>query len=155
MEFEVFLVFFLCSCSNGDQGGSRIRQKRGIIELAGAIKCGTGRSSLLYLGYGCYCGIGGQGTPKDKTDWCCYKHDCCYGNAEHFGCYPKSHTYNWQCISHYIKCDYTRDFCQKMLCKCDKELSKCLRKAPYNARYAMYPNFLCGREDPKCTYYKE
>lgn len=45
------------------------RSKRGILELAGAIKCSTGRSALAYMVYGCYCGLGGQGWPRDKADW--------------------------------------------------------------------------------------
>ncbi|XP_069841523.1 group 10 secretory phospholipase A2 isoform X2 [Dendropsophus ebraccatus] len=142
-------------CLNGDLGASHIRQKRGIFELSGAIHCGTGRSSLSYLGYGCYCGIGGHGIPKDRTDWCCHKHDCCYGYAEHYGCHPKSNGYNWKCDKNSIKCDYTRDLCQNILCKCDKELAKCLRKAPYKVKYALYPNFLCGKENPRCKYYKD
>lgn len=45
------------------------RTKRGLLELAGAIKCSTGRSALAYMVYGCYCGLGGQGWPRDKADW--------------------------------------------------------------------------------------
>lgn len=45
------------------------RTKRGLLELAGAIKCSTGRSALAYMMYGCYCGLGGQGWPRDKADW--------------------------------------------------------------------------------------
>lgn len=45
------------------------RTKRGLLELAGAIKCSTGRSALSYMMYGCYCGLGGQGWPRDKADW--------------------------------------------------------------------------------------
>lgn len=45
------------------------RTKRGLLELAGAIKCSTGRSALAYMMYGCYCGLGGQGWPRDRADW--------------------------------------------------------------------------------------
>lgn len=45
------------------------RTKRGILELAGAIKCTTGRSAVMYAMYGCYCGLGGQGWPRDRADW--------------------------------------------------------------------------------------
>uniref|UniRef100_A0A8C0BJ56 Phospholipase A2 n=1 Tax=Buteo japonicus TaxID=224669 RepID=A0A8C0BJ56_9AVES len=74
----------------GALGKSHSLHTRGIIELAGAISCGTGRSPLAYIGYGCYCGLGGQGWPKDKTDWCCHRHDCCYDKAEKEGCSPKA-----------------------------------------------------------------
>ncbi|XP_040297384.1 group 10 secretory phospholipase A2-like [Bufo bufo] len=89
---------------NGEQGDSRIRQKKSVIELAGAIECGTGGSALYYLGYGCYCGVGGHGMPLDETDWCCFNHDCCYGNAENAGCHPKIDLYEWECIDNSIKC---------------------------------------------------
>lgn len=45
------------------------RTKRGLLELAGVIKCSTGRTALAYMMYGCYCGLGGQGWPRDKADW--------------------------------------------------------------------------------------
>lgn len=45
------------------------RSKRGLLELAGVIKCSTGRSALTYAMYGCYCGLGGQGWPRDRADW--------------------------------------------------------------------------------------
>ena len=38
------------------------------------IACHVGRNPLEYVGYGCYCGIGGEGVPKDQTDR--YKYTC-------------------------------------------------------------------------------
>uniref|UniRef100_A0A8C8R5N7 Phospholipase A2 n=1 Tax=Pelusios castaneus TaxID=367368 RepID=A0A8C8R5N7_9SAUR len=49
-------------------GKMHSRNRRGILELAGTIKCSTGRTPLAYLDYGCYCGLGGQGWPRDKVD---------------------------------------------------------------------------------------
>ncbi|KAM4024803.1 phospholipase A2-like [Anomaloglossus baeobatrachus] len=155
MEREIFLVFFLCSCLDADLGTSRIRQKRGILELARATECATGRFPLFYVGYGCYCGLGGHGTPKDETDWCCFKHDCCYGDVEHLGCHPKTQSYKWKCVNRSIKCAYTRDKCQKKQCKCDKELAECLQKAPYNKKNALFPNFYCEKENPQCKSYDD
>nr|DBA20313.1 TPA: hypothetical protein GDO54_016020 [Pyxicephalus adspersus] len=128
---------------------SHIRNKRAILDLAGMIECSSRHSSLAYLGYGCYCGIGGKGSPKDKADWCCHRHDCCYGIAEQAGCLPKSHSYDWSCIGS------TNDYCQRILCYCDKQLAECLGKAPYNNKYMLYPNFLCGSRTLSCRYYKE
>ncbi|XP_018417790.1 PREDICTED: group 10 secretory phospholipase A2-like [Nanorana parkeri] len=120
------------------------------------IECSTGRFPLAYVGYGCYCGIGGKGIPKDKTDWCCHRHDCCYGIAEQVGCLPKSDTYDWSCTNDmFIKCGNTNDYCQRILCYCDKRFAECLEKVPYNNLHALYPNFLCGTKTPPCSLYKE
>ncbi|KPP64573.1 group 10 secretory phospholipase A2-like [Scleropages formosus] len=81
-----------------------LRSKRGLLELDGVIKCSTGRSSMAYIMYGCYCGLGGQGWPRDKADWCCHKHDCCYEKAEIAGCIPKSNKYPWACDSRSTNC---------------------------------------------------
>lgn len=28
---------------------------------------------------------------------CCHRHDCCYGDAERFGCHTKTDQYRWKC----------------------------------------------------------
>ncbi|XP_059204871.1 group 10 secretory phospholipase A2 [Centropristis striata] len=129
------------------------RAKRGLLELAGTIKCSTGRSALSYIGYGCYCGLGGQGWPRDKADWCCHRHDCCYGDAEQLGCYTKTAKYRWKCEDRKAECDDLDDKCEKLLCKCDRNAAKCLSKAPYNQKYAFWPDVACGDVHPMCTIY--
>ncbi|NXP56746.1 PA2V Phospholipase, partial [Heliornis fulica] len=123
---------------------------RGIIELAGAISCGTGRSPLAYIGYGCYCGLGGQGWPKDRTDWCCHRHDCCYDKAEKEGCSPKAQRYQWACEKNTVRCDNLTDRCEKMVCLCDQEAAQCWGAAPYNPHFILWPDFLCGQTHPTC-----
>ncbi|XP_058236269.1 phospholipase A2-like [Hemibagrus wyckioides] len=123
------------------------------LELSGVVKCSTGRSALAYIMYGCYCGVGGEGWPRDPADWCCHKHDCCYAKAEDQGCYTKTHTYPWSCDSQPLECGSLTDRCEKMLCVCDREAAKCLKKAPYNLKYVAWPDFLCGPELPTCAYY--
>ncbi|XP_015498143.2 phospholipase A2-like [Parus major] len=134
----------------GALGKSHSLHTRGIIELAGAITCGTGRSPLAYIGYGCYCGLGGRGWPRDKTDWCCHRHDCCYDTAEKEGCNPKVQRYQWVCEQNTVRCDNLTDRCEKMVCLCDQEAAKCWGAAPYNPHFILWPDFLCGQTHPTC-----
>ncbi|KAM9098222.1 group 10 secretory phospholipase A2 [Sarcophilus harrisii] len=83
--------------------------RRGLLELAGALSCATSRSALAYVSYGCYCGLGGTGWPKDQTDWCCQKHDCCYSKVEEAGCGPKTERYDWKCTDQKVECSKSRD----------------------------------------------
>ncbi|KAM6447460.1 phospholipase A2-like isoform 1-T2 [Liasis olivaceus] len=126
--------------------------KRGLLELYGTIKCGTRRFSLAYLGYGCYCGPGGSGWPKDETDWCCHGHDCCYDFAKRQGCNPITERYKWTCQDNAVVCDAILNRCQKLICQCDKEAARCWRSAPFNKHYAFWPNFLCGQTYPVCGF---
>ncbi|OPJ66642.1 group 10 secretory phospholipase A2 [Patagioenas fasciata monilis] len=133
-------------------GKSHSLHTRGIIELAGAISCGTGRSPLAYIGYGCYCGLGGRGWPRDKTDWCCHRHDCCYDKAEKEGCNPKVQRYQWECEQNAVRCDNLTDRCEKMACLCDQEAARCWGAAPYNPHFILWPDFLCGQTHPTCHF---
>ncbi|KPP65257.1 hypothetical protein Z043_116340, partial [Scleropages formosus] len=66
----LLLVFLLCEAPLVSLSPDRQqRSRRGLLELAGVIRCSTGRSALAYMAYGCYCGLGGQGWPRDQTDW--------------------------------------------------------------------------------------
>ncbi|XP_043311075.1 group 10 secretory phospholipase A2-like isoform X1 [Cervus canadensis] len=73
--------------------------RRGLLGLAGAIDCVGPRPALVYLNYGCFCGLGGHGQPQDAIDWCCHAHDCCYTHAENYGCNPKLQPYSWNCVN--------------------------------------------------------
>uniref|UniRef100_A0A6J0UXQ0 Phospholipase A2 n=1 Tax=Pogona vitticeps TaxID=103695 RepID=A0A6J0UXQ0_9SAUR len=131
-------------------GKAPSRNRRGVIQLAGAVQCTTGRTPLAYLHYGCYCGLGGSGWPNDRVDWCCFKHDCCYSKAEKEGCGPKTEPYNWTCEDNEPQCDDLEDKCQKLSCECDREAATCLAKAPYHLRYIFWPESMCGAHSPKC-----
>ena len=52
-----------------------------IIQLCAKINFYPGKSifhCLRYKHYGCWCGLGGSGTPVDGADSCCRDHDFCY-----------------------------------------------------------------------------
>ncbi|XP_061484329.1 group 10 secretory phospholipase A2-like isoform X2 [Rhineura floridana] len=97
MEPWLVMLLLFQAVWNDVLGKTHDLHKRGLLELSGAIKCGTRRFPLAYLGYGCYCGPGGRGWPKDETDWCCHGHDCCYGFAQEQGCNPIIRRYKWTC----------------------------------------------------------
>ncbi|KAM6299229.1 group 10 secretory phospholipase A2 [Aegotheles albertisi] len=143
---------FSSTVYKGTFGEAHFRNRRGILELAGAIRCTTGRSPFAYLRYGCYCGLGGRGWPKDRVDWCCFNHDCCYGKAEQVGCNPKTESYHWECEDNTAVCESLEDRCQKMACECDREAAKCFSKAPYHTKYLLWPDFMCGEIQPLCRY---
>ncbi|XP_005697575.1 PREDICTED: group 10 secretory phospholipase A2 isoform X1 [Capra hircus] len=154
--------------------------RRGLIGLAGTIDCVGPRPALVYVKYGCFCGLGGHGQPQDAIDWCCHAHDCCYTHAESSGCSPKLQPYSWNCVNQTVKCDFsgksfsfspllcwlweqagaserdlerkepTEDKCQELICKCDQEFAYCLARTEYNIKYLFYPNFLCGNYSPEC-----
>ncbi|XP_051994347.1 group 10 secretory phospholipase A2 [Xyrauchen texanus] len=149
--YRTLLLFTVSMASLQPQRS--LRSKRGLLELAGVIKCSTGRTALAYMIYGCYCGLGGQGWPRDRADWCCHKHDCCYGDAEFAGCQTKTEQYHWTCDDKKADCDSFNDRCAKILCRCDREAARCLRKAPFNRKYALWPDFLCGSVHPTCNIY--
>uniref|UniRef100_A0A8C0K3G0 Phospholipase A2 n=1 Tax=Canis lupus dingo TaxID=286419 RepID=A0A8C0K3G0_CANLU len=69
------------------------------------VKHITGRSAFFsYYGYGCYCGLGGKGTPMDDTDRCCLAHDCCYGKLKQLGCQPVLNGYQFHIANGTVVC---------------------------------------------------
>ncbi|NXC43840.1 PA2BD phospholipase, partial [Penelope pileata] len=105
----------------------------------------TGRSALLhYSSYGCYCGLGGHGKPKDATDRCCQLHDACYGSLLQHHCDAKQQRYRYGWHGRSITC--SRDWwCAQLSCECDRSLALCLRGSArsYSWRYLLYPRFRC------------
>ncbi|XP_049624848.1 group 10 secretory phospholipase A2-like [Suncus etruscus] len=146
------LLLLLLVSGLGCQAGPRRSHihRRGLIELASTMECVRILNPLAYMDYGCYCGLGGQGQPQDKTDWCCRLHDCCYTKAEEANCSPKLTSYSWECVNQTVQCSPTEDKCQEMLCKCDQDFAHCLADASYSIKYLFYAQSSCGKESPPC-----
>ncbi|XP_069876280.1 group 10 secretory phospholipase A2-like [Dipodomys merriami] len=124
--------------------------RRGILELAGTVRCTGNRPPIAYVNYGCFCGLGGHGQPRDAIDWCCHQHDCCYSRAEQAGCSPKIERYSWECVNQTIQCGSAENKCQELMCKCDAEFAHCLVGTKYHLKYLFYPQFLCEANSPPC-----
>ncbi|XP_069893872.1 phospholipase A2, membrane associated isoform X1 [Dipodomys merriami] len=66
------------------------------------------RADISYGAYGCHCGWGGKGTPKDATDRCCATHDCCYSRLKKRGCGTKLLGYKFTYRGGQITCSEGR-----------------------------------------------
>ncbi|CAO2589684.1 Phospholipase A2, membrane associated [Lemmus lemmus] len=124
----------------------------GILNLNKMIKRMTGKTAFFsYWFYGCHCGVGGKGEPRDATDGCCFYHDCCYERMEDHDCGTKGLTYRFAWQGNDITCS-SRTTCQRQTCECDKRAALCFRHnlGTYNRKYAHYPNKLCTGPTPPC-----
>ncbi|XP_063173686.1 basic phospholipase A2 PLA-B-like [Candoia aspera] len=114
----------------------------------------TQKNALIYFnGYGCYCGKGGRGKPRDRTDMCCYKHDCCYEDLHHEGCHPFIDHYRYLIINNNVLCKYKNgSLCATLACECDKHASLCFKHeaSSYSLKLRHYPAVLCKELTPKC-----
>nr|A8CG82.1 RecName: Full=Basic phospholipase A2 DsM-b1/DsM-b1'; Short=svPLA2; AltName: Full=Phosphatidylcholine 2-acylhydrolase; Flags: Precursor [Daboia siamensis]AAZ53178.1 basic phospholipase A2 [Daboia siamensis] len=106
-------------------------------------------SFFKYISYGCYCGWGGQGTPKDATDRCCFVHDCCYARVK--GCNPKLVEYSYGYRTGKIVCEnYNR--CKRAVCECDRVAAICLGQNvnTYNKGYMFLSSYYCRQKSEQC-----
>ncbi|XP_024410435.2 phospholipase A2 group V [Desmodus rotundus] len=117
----------------------------GFLELKSMIEEVTGKNALMEYGfYGCYCGWGGQGTPKDGTDWCCWMHDHCYDLLEKKDCNVWTQYYKYRFSRGLVTCE-PGPRCQVQLCACDQKFVYCLKRnlRSYNPNYKYFPNLFC------------
>ncbi|NXH53824.1 PA21B Phospholipase, partial [Rhabdornis inornatus] len=104
------------------------------------IKCTLPKSHPLldFNGYGCYCGLGGSGTPVDELDRCCQVHDNCYSQAmELEACRflldnPYTKSYRYSCSAGEVTCSSKNKECAMFICNCDRVAAECFATAPYN-----------------------
>uniref|UniRef100_A0A8C7BDL3 Phospholipase A2 n=1 Tax=Neovison vison TaxID=452646 RepID=A0A8C7BDL3_NEOVI len=118
------------------------------------VKLITGRSAFFsYYGYGCYCGLGGKGTPVDDTDRCCLAHDCCYGKLKQFGCQPVLNSYEFHIANGTVACDVSC-LCGLRACECDRQSAYCFRESLPTYEKNFKPFFSsrprCGRHKLQC-----
>ncbi|XP_045331869.1 putative inactive group IIC secretory phospholipase A2 isoform X2 [Leopardus geoffroyi] len=123
------------------------------------VKYITGRSAFFsYYGYGCYCGLGGKGTPVDDTDRCCLAHDCCYEKLKQFGCQPVLNSYQFRIANGSVACTCALGpgvscLCGLQACECDKQSAYCFRESlpTYEKTFKQFstrPH--CGRRKLQC-----
>ncbi|XP_006883742.1 PREDICTED: phospholipase A2, membrane associated-like [Elephantulus edwardii] len=123
-----------------------------LLDFRKMIKYTTGKEAALsYVSYGCYCGIGGKGAPKDATDRCCAEHDCCYKKLKKSRCGTKFLKYKASISGGNIICE-DKDACKLKLCQCDRKAAYCFarNKRTYNKKLQFYPNLKCTGKAPTC-----
>ncbi|XP_004592469.2 phospholipase A2, membrane associated-like [Ochotona princeps] len=123
-----------------------------LLNFRKMIKFTTGKEPATTYGfYGCFCGLGGTGTPLDATDRCCATHDCCYTRLENLGCGTKLLNYHYSLSDNTITCE-DEDYCRKELCQCDRTAAYCFaaNQDTYNKEYEYYSNSRCSQTKQTC-----
>ncbi|XP_057212995.1 phospholipase A2, minor isoenzyme-like [Triplophysa rosa] len=133
---------------------SHLNNEKQLLQFREMIKCTLPNSSPLqdFGDYGCFCGLGGQGTPVDQLDQCCFTHDHCYGNASNYDSCdsfldnPYTNIYDFKCNKNTktITCLASNNACEMFICQCDKTAAECFAQAPYNTSNNQLSNSLCS-----------
>lgn len=124
-----------------------VRTQRNLIQFRNMIKCTTGRSSLYYIDYGCYCGYGGKGAPVDDLDRCCEVHDECYKRImDHPSLCSYSSAVYWKVYARDDTCTGCADqagTCERAICDCDGAAATCFAQHEWNEEHYNYPPSQC------------
>lgn len=125
------------------------RQNQNVhFDFARMIEKLTNHSAWDYLKYGCYCDLGGTGTPVDAIDKCCAIHDQCYDNITNYSpiaevCSPYMISYTWYIHDNNIICLASNSICKLETCQCDKSAIECFLANKFNEQYKDYNQNLC------------
>ncbi|XP_053304900.1 phospholipase A2, minor isoenzyme-like [Spea bombifrons] len=118
-------------------------QGRNLLQFRSMIKCTIPNSKPLdhYNDYGCYCGLGGSGTPVDDLDICCQIHDNCYSeyktaaNCNAIFDNPYMEFYSYTCADNKVTCNSDNNPCEMHICECDRKAALCFSQATYNEEH--------------------
>lgn len=159
MKFLVLIILVITDVA-------AYRGRRSVAQFGEMISCATDRGLIQswtdYDGYGCYCGLGGSGSPIDETDGCCLRHDNCYGEVMTSGMCPyEDFVYtvlykyiSWNCRTAEAKlyCRTAEEYgffdglypeCAAAMCKCDMEGALCFAASSYDKDLKSYPRDRC------------
>uniref|UniRef100_A0A673V039 Phospholipase A2-like central domain-containing protein n=1 Tax=Suricata suricatta TaxID=37032 RepID=A0A673V039_SURSU len=119
-------------------------------QLGEMLFCLTSRCPEEFESYGCYCGQGGQGEPRDALDRCCFSHHCCLEQVRRLGClFERLPASPVECVDGTAKC-VGQSPCAKLLCACDQTAAECMASAFFNQSLKSSGAGECPGHGPPC-----